>query len=245
MPQPLISLRGVRKSFGSQKVLDGLDLDVERGETLVVLGPSGTGKSVLLKLIAGLLAPDAGQVLFDLPLRGPEDPPRIGFLFQGAALFDSLTVEENVTFALRRFSSRSRDELRAVAEERLAWVGLKGVLDKKPAQLSGGMRKRVGLARAIATDPPILLYDEPTTGLDPIMSDAINQLIVGIQRRTHATAVAVTHDMASAYKIGDRLALIYGGRLVASAEPAAFRELKDPMVQQFIHGRAEGPIQLM
>jgi phospholipid/cholesterol/gamma-HCH transport system ATP-binding protein len=150
-----------------------------------------------------------------------------------------------VVFALRRFSLRSRAELRAIAEERLAWVGLKDVLDKKPAQLSGGMRKRVGLARAIATDPPILLYDEPTTGLDPIMSDAINQLIVDIQHRTHATAVAVTHDMASAYKIGDRLALLYGGRLVASAEPEAFRQMADPMVQQFIHGRAEGPIQLM
>jgi phospholipid/cholesterol/gamma-HCH transport system ATP-binding protein len=245
MPKPLISLRGVAKSFGKQKVLAGLDLDVARGETLVVLGPSGTGKSVLLKLIAGLLQPDAGQVLFDMPPRGPLDPPRIGFLFQGAALFDSLTVEENVTFALRRFSSLGPEQLRAVAEERLAWVGLKGVLDKKPAQLSGGMRKRVGLARAIATDPQILLYDEPTTGLDPIMSDAINQLIVDIQRRTHATAVAVTHDMASAYKIGDRLALIYGGKLVASADPAAFRELADPMVQQFIHGQAEGPIQLM
>jgi phospholipid/cholesterol/gamma-HCH transport system ATP-binding protein len=245
MPKPLISLRGLAKSFGGQKVLSGLDLDVARGETLVVLGPSGTGKSVLLKIIAGLLQPDAGEVAFDLPPRGPLDPPRIGFLFQGAALFDSLTVEENVTFALRRFSPLGPEQLRAVAEERLAWVGLKGVLDKKPAQLSGGMRKRVGLARAIATDPPILLYDEPTTGLDPIMSDAINQLIVDIQHRTHATAVAVTHDMASAYKIGDRLALIYGGRLVASAEPGAFRELQDPMVQQFIHGRAEGPIQLM
>lgn len=245
MPKPLITLRGVAKSFGSQKVLIGLDLDVARGETLVVLGPSGTGKSVLLKIIAGLLKPDAGEVLFDLPPRGPLDPPRIGFLFQGAALFDSLTVEENVIFALRRFSQLSPGQLRAVAEERLAWVGLKDVLDKKPAQLSGGMRKRVGLARAIATDPQILLYDEPTTGLDPITSDAINQLIVGIQHRTHATAVAVTHDMASAYKIGDRLALIYGGHLVASAEPGAFRELKDPMVQQFIHGRAEGPIQLM
>jgi phospholipid/cholesterol/gamma-HCH transport system ATP-binding protein len=245
MPLPLISLRGISKRFGSQAVLDGLDLDVARGETLVVLGPSGTGKSVLLKIIAGLLQPDAGTVSFDLPARGPLDPPRIGFLFQGAALFDSLTVEENVVFALRRFSLRSRAELRAIAEERLAWVGLKDVLDKKPAQLSGGMRKRVGLARAIATDPPILLYDEPTTGLDPIMSDAINQLIVDIQHRTHATAVAVTHDMASAYKIGDRLALLYGGRLVASAEPEAFRQMADPMVQQFIHGRAEGPIQLM
>jgi len=245
LAEPLISLCDIHKRFGTQVVLDGLSLDVARGETLVVLGPSGTGKSVMLKIIAGLLEPDSGSVTLGLPPHQAGEPPRIGFLFQGAALFDSLTVEQNVTFALRRTTDKSAGELRAIAEERLAWVGLKDVLDKKPAQLSGGMRKRVGLARAIATDPDIILYDEPTTGLDPIMSDAINDLIVDIKQRTHSTAVAVTHDMASAFKIGDRLALIYQGRLVASAEPQAFKAMDNPMVQQFIHGRAEGPIQLM
>jgi phospholipid/cholesterol/gamma-HCH transport system ATP-binding protein len=248
----VISLRNISKRFGPLHVLDGFNLEVAKGETLVVLGPSGTGKSVMLKIMAGLLEPDSGEVWLDGRKReglsegnAQDGMPRIGFLFQGAALFDSLTVEENVIFALRRRGGHSPEQLRSIAEERLQWVGLKDVLEKKPAQLSGGMRKRVGLARAIADNPDIILYDEPTTGLDPIMSDAINQLIVSLKNRLKVTAVAVTHDMASAFAIGDRLALVYQGKVVEQADVESFRRSSHPMVRQFVEGKAEGPIQLL
>ena len=254
----MIEVRGVHKAFGALQVLRGVDLDVRDGETLVVLGSSGGGKSVLLKVIAGLLEPDSGSVRVDgAPRpsrsglgsargRGDEGvPPRFAYLFQGAALFDSLSVAENVCFALRRFTSKSPRELRAAAEERLAWVGLRGVLDKMPSDLSGGMRKRVGLARAIALDPSLVLYDEPTTGLDPISSDAIAELILSLQGRLRCTSVVVTHDMALAFKVGDRLCLLHEGRVHAQAPRDEFRDLDSPVVQQFIHGRASGPIQFL
>lgn len=248
----MIEVRGVRKSFGTLEVLGGVDLDVRSGETLVVLGRSGGGKSVLLKIIAGLLEPDQGEVRVDGTLRHGlaagqtlAEALRFAYLFQGAALFDSLTVGENVSFALRRFTDLGPERLRAVAEERLAWVGLSGVHDKMPSELSGGMRKRVGLARAIAMDPAFVLYDEPTTGLDPISSDAIADLILSLQVRLKSTSVVVTHDMALAFKVGDRLSLLNAGRVHAVAPRQAFRDLDDPMVQQFIHGRAQGPIQFL
>ncbi|HXB97463.1 MAG TPA: ATP-binding cassette domain-containing protein [bacterium] len=248
----MITVRGIFKKFGSLEVLKGVDLDVHAGETLVVLGQSGGGKSVLLKAIAGLLEPDAGSVLIDGRVRGElrgaeaeKAALQFAYLFQGAALFDSLTVGENVTFALRRFTTKSRAELRDIAEERLLWVGLRGIQDKKPAELSGGMRKRVGLARAIAMDPAYVLYDEPTTGLDPISSDAIADLILSLQARLKCTSIVVTHDMALAFKVGDRLSLLNQGRMHVVAEKEAFRNMQDPAVQQFIHGRADGPIQFL
>jgi phospholipid/cholesterol/gamma-HCH transport system ATP-binding protein len=248
----MITVKGVCKAFGSQAVLRGVDLHVRTGETLVILGTSGGGKSVLLKAIAGLLQPDEGSVSIHGQDRRTQSEAqaetlalKFGYLFQGAALFDSLTVGENVTFALRRFSTKSAAELREIAEERLNWVGLKGIQDKKPAQLSGGMRKRVGLARAVAMDPAIVLYDEPTTGLDPISSDAINDLILSLQARLKLTSVVVTHDMASAFKVGDRLAMLYEGRIVELADKEAFRGSSNEVVQQFIHGRAHGPIQFL
>ena len=248
----MITVRGVKKSFGRHEVLRGVDLEVGSGETVVILGTSGGGKSVLLKAIAGLQPQDEGTVLIQGRERGHLSPAEeeklalsFGYLFQGAALFDSLTVGENVTFALRRFSGKSKSQLRDIAEERLNWVGLKGIQDKKPAELSGGMRKRVGLARAVAMDPAIILYDEPTTGLDPISSDAINDLILSLQARLKLTSVVVTHDMTSAFKVGDRLAMLYEGRIVECLPKEAFRACQNEVVQQFIHGRAQGPIQFL
>ena len=248
----MIEVRGLKKSFGRTSVLRGVDLDVQTGETLVILGQSGGGKSVLLKVIAGLLDADGGTVRIDGFSRdalGPDESERaalrFAYLFQGSALFDSLTVGENVTFALRRFTRKTSDELYAIAEERLGWVGLRGIQDKKPAELSGGMRKRVGLARAIAMDPTYVLYDEPTTGLDPISSDAIADLILSLQARLKSTSIVVTHDMALAFKVGDRLSLLNQGIIHAVAEKEAFRNLNDEVVQQFIHGRAKGPIQFL
>jgi phospholipid/cholesterol/gamma-HCH transport system ATP-binding protein len=248
----MIEVRGIHKRFGSLSVLRGVDLDVHTGETLVILGQSGGGKSVLLKAIAGLLDADSGTVRIDGKERGElsrdeaeKAALRFAYLFQGAALFDSLTVGENVTFALRRFTAKSKAELEAIAEERLNWVGLKGIQDKKPAELSGGMRKRVGLARAIAMDPTYVLYDEPTTGLDPISSDAIADLILSLQARLKSTSIVVTHDITLAFKVGDRLSLLNQGVMHAVAEKEAFRALKDDVVQQFIHGRAQGPIQFL
>jgi phospholipid/cholesterol/gamma-HCH transport system ATP-binding protein len=246
----MIAMRGLRKRLGRKQVLDGVSLDVDKGETLVVLGPSGTGKSVLLKHVIGLMAPDEGSIEVDgyeivgLDERGLAEVRRhFGMLFQGSALFDSMTVGENVGLGLREHTRMSDAEIRARVAERLEWVGLKGVEDMKPASLSGGMRKRVGLARAIAMDPAYILYDEPTTGLDPIMSDVINQLIRELQARLGVTSIVVTHDMRSAYHVGDRLALLFGGKLVFEGVPEEFRATRDPMVRQFIEGSSEGPIQ--
>jgi phospholipid/cholesterol/gamma-HCH transport system ATP-binding protein len=248
----VIEVQGVSKAFGSLQVLRDCSLVIETGETLVILGQSGGGKSVLLKIIAGLLAQDDGVVRIDGKRRHDMSPEerrmlalRFGFLFQGAALFDSLTVGQNVTFALKRYGSYSEAKLRDIAEERLNWVGLKGVQDKKPAELSGGMRKRVGLARAVAMDPAFMLYDEPTTGLDPITADAINELILSLQKRIKMTSIVVTHDMASAFKVGGRLAMLYLGAIAEVSKTEVFRESPNPVVQQFIHGRAEGPIKVL
>ncbi len=244
-----VRIRGLKKSFGPKKVLDGVDLDIRRAESLVIIGGSGTGKSVLLKHVIGLLRPDAGTVEVDgvaietLPNRQlTEFRRRFGMSFQEGALFDSMTVGENVGFPLTRQTSMSAAERRERVEECLALVRLEGVADKVPSQLSGGMRRRVGFARAIAVEPEILLFDEPTTGLDPVTTALIDEVIIDLNDRLHTTTITITHDMQSAFRIGDRIAMIHQGKIVAEAAPAEFRELEDPRVQQFIHGLADGPL---
>ncbi|HTR96625.1 MAG TPA: ABC transporter ATP-binding protein [Candidatus Acidoferrales bacterium] len=245
----MIRIRGLRKQLGQKRVLDGVDLDIPTGKTVVVIGRSGTGKSVLLKHIIGLMRPDAGTIEVDgQPVVGlrerelNEVRKRFGLLFQGAALFDSLTVGENVALPLREHTRFTGEQIEQRVAERLEWVGLKDIEDMKPASLSGGMRKRVGLARAIAMDPAYILYDEPTTGLDPIMADVINRLIRSLQQRTGVTGVVVTHDMGSAYHVGDELAMLHEGRVVFTGTPDEARQTRDPLVRQFIEGSSEGPI---
>jgi phospholipid/cholesterol/gamma-HCH transport system ATP-binding protein len=245
----MIQLRGVSKRLGSKQVLDGLDLEIPAGVTMVILGRSGTGKSVLLKHIIGLMKPDEGSIEIEGEDIAHMDEAelnrvrkRFGMLFQGAALFDSLTVGENVALPMREHLKLPEAEIRRRVAERLSWVGLQGVEDMKPASLSGGMKKRVGLARAVAIDPAYILYDEPTTGLDPIMSDVINELIRSIQKRTGVTSVVVTHDLHSAWKVGDRLALLHEGRVQFTGTPAEAQATNDLLVRQFIEGRSDGPV---
>jgi phospholipid/cholesterol/gamma-HCH transport system ATP-binding protein len=245
----VIVLRGLVKRFGTHVVLDGIDLDVPRGETLVVLGRSGSGKSVLLKLIIGLLRPDSGSVrvaeqeVTTLDSDGLASlRQRMGMVFQMAALFDSMTVGENIGLGLREHRKLSETELAGIVAEKLRLVGLEGTEAKKPSDLSGGMRKRVGLARAIAMDPDVLLYDEPTTGLDPITAEQINLLIRDLQHKLAVTAVVVTHDMRSAFTVGTRLCLLHEGKILAQGTPEELRDLAHPAVQQFIRGDATGPL---
>lgn len=249
---PKIRVRGLIKAFGTKRVLDGVDLDVAAGTSMVVIGGSGSGKSVLLRCILGLIEPDAGSIEIDgvnvLTLDRQEREAinaRIGMLFQAAALFDSLTVWENVSFGLLARQKLARGEARARADAVLAQVGLDpSVGDLTPSELSGGMQKRVGLARAIAAQPEILFFDEPTTGLDPIMGAVIDGLIVDCVKRLGSTAIAITHDMASAVRIGDRAAMLYSGRIVWEGPATEIMSSGNPMVDQFTHGRREGPIQM-
>jgi len=244
----MIVLEQVHKAFGPNRVLQGVDLSVQRGQSLVVIGGSGTGKSVLIKCILGLVTPDAGRITVDGQdvLRAPRDAflARFGMLFQGGALFDSLPVWQNVAFRLLRGTlARPRDEAMAIAVEKLRRVGLSAdVAQRYPGELSGGMQKRVGLARAIAADPQIIFFDEPTTGLDPIMAGVINDLIREIVTEMGATAVTITHDMTSARAIADRVAMLHGGVVRWQGPVAELDTCGDPYVTQFIHGRAEGPI---
>ncbi|MDD4892053.1 MAG: ABC transporter ATP-binding protein [Phycisphaerae bacterium] len=242
----IIRLVDIRKSFGPAPVLRGVSLDIERGRTSVVLGPSGCGKTVLLKHVIGLLQPDAGEVLFDgQNLAGLTEKQlytvrtRFGFLFQGGALFDSMTAVENVMFPLIEHASLGRVEIRDRAMECLTVVGLKDFAARMPADLSGGQRKRVALARAIALQPEVILYDEPTTGLDPIRSDVINELIIKLQQDLHVTSLVVTHDMTSAFKVGDRLIMLHEGRVLADAPKDEFARIQQPTVQRFIRGEAD------
>jgi phospholipid/cholesterol/gamma-HCH transport system ATP-binding protein len=247
-----IRIRELYKRFGAKQVLNGVDLDVAEGESVVVIGGSGTGKSVLLKCILGLLEPDRGSILIDgeevvgVGRSAREQVmQKFGMLFQSAALFDSLPVWENVAFGLLHIKRLGRAEAKERAVATLAQVGLGAdVADLWPAELSGGMRKRVGLARAIATQPEILFFDEPTTGLDPIMSDVINDLIARSVRHLGATAISITHDMASARKIADRIAMLYQGKIIWQGPVAQIDHSGNPYVEQFIHGRGEGPIKL-
>ena len=229
--------------------MDGVNLEVEPGETMVIIGPSGCGKSVLLKHIIGILKPDEGEIVIydqDITLLREKElnemRKKFGMLFQGAALFDSLNVEENVGFGLREHTNLSEREIKEIIREKLKTVGLEDIAGLKPAELSGGMRKRVGLARAIAMDPEIVFYDEPTTGIDPIMGDIINNLILELNNRLNITSVAVTHDMNSAYKIADRMAMLYKGRIIEIGSVEAIKNTQNPVVRQFIRGIAEGPI---
>lgn len=245
----MIEIVNLCKSFGAHKVLDNLNLSIKTGETTVIIGRSGCGKSVLLKHIIGLLKPDYGQVIIDGKDVTRMDEKELsalrlkfGMLFQGAALFDSLNVLENVGFNLIEHTDTKYEDVKKAVKESLALVGLKGIEDKKPAELSGGMRKRVGLARAICMRPQIMLYDEPTTGVDPIMGDAVNDLIRELHNKLKVTGIAVTHDMTSAYKIADRIAMLYNGKIIANGTPEEIKNAKDPIVRQFITGASKGPI---
>jgi phospholipid/cholesterol/gamma-HCH transport system ATP-binding protein len=239
--RPMIEVRGLHKSFGEHKVLTGIDLSVPEGSTLVILGGSGSGKTVLMKHMIGLLKPDAGQVFVDgediVPL-GPQQLEvvrrKFGMVFQAAALFDSMTVYENVSFPLKEHKKLREDEMREIVRSKLSIVGLKGVEEKFPADLSGGMRKRVGLARAIVMDPKIVLYDEPTTGLDPITTDYVDEMILAAKKALGVTSVVISHDVASAFKVADNIAFLYEGVIAAQGHPSKLRDSQVPAVKRFL-----------
>ena len=245
--ETLIRFNGVRKSFGPKVICSGLNLEIRRGETITVMGPSGSGKSVMLKMLIGLIHADAGEILFDgQDLVKMNDQQltdirrRIAYLFQGAALFDSLNVAENVAYGLREqfWNTMTNEEIGARVEQSLELVGLPGIQEMRPSDLSGGMKKRVGLARTLALQPEVILYDEPTTGLDPINTGRINHLIVGIQRALKLTSIVVTHDMGTAFTVSDRLAIIGRGRILLVGTKEQFRESQNPAVHNFINGIA-------
>ncbi len=247
MAAPLISFVDVTKRFGPKIIFDGLTLSVERGVTTTILGASGSGKSVLLKMLIGLVPADAGQILFDSNDVTRLDADalfavrrRIAYLFQGAALFDSMTVGDNVAYGLREqfHKTMSSDEIGRRAESALASVGLPGIQAMRPSDLSGGMKKRVGLARTLALEPEVILYDEPTTGLDPINTARINQLILSIKRRLGLTSIVVTHDMGTAFSVSDRIVMLGKNRVLMEGPPDLFRSTPDPYVRDFIDGKA-------
>ena len=244
----LIEVVNLSKAFGPKVVLSNVNLQVEEGESLVVLGGSGTGKTVLLRNIMGLLTPDSGhvsvggKVIADLDREGLfEVRKQIGMCFQMAALFDSMTVFENVAFSLHRHTTMTKGEIAARVDECLSMVGMKGTDKLKPAELSGGMKRRVGFARAIALKPKILLFDEPTTGLDPVMTDVIGRVILDLKHELGVTTITITHDLKSAFEIADRIALLFRGECLAVQKPADFRANPDPVIQQFLRGDADGP----
>ncbi len=248
----MIRLIDVHKSFGKQKVLDGLNLEIEDGKTTVIIGKSGGGKSVLLKHIIGLLKPDSGKVLIDdVDIAKLNDKElnevrkKFGMLFQDAALFDSMNVGENVAFPLREHTKKKEDEIEEIVRERLKAVGLSGVENKMPSELSGGMRKRVGLARAVAMLPQIVLFDEPTTGLDPIMTEAINELIINTQKNFNLTCIVISHDIQSIFEVGHKIAMLYDGKIVEYGTPEEIRKSYNPVLTQFLSGSLEGPIAVM
>ena len=248
----MIKLVNLHKSFGKQKVLDGLNLDIEEEKTTVIIGRSGGGKSVLLKHIIGLLRPEQGQILIDgtditkLNDRAlNEIRKKFGMLFQEAALFDSMNVGENVAFPLREHTTMKEKEIRETVADRLRSVGLTGVEEKMPSELSGGMRKRVGLARAIAMRPRIVLFDEPTTGLDPIMTEAINRLIIETQKNLNLTCIVISHDIRSIFDIGHRIAMLYEGKIIENGTPDELQGSQNPVTRQFLAGSIEGPIRIM
>ena len=245
----MIEIINLTKSFGDNKVLDNLNLTINSGEVTVIIGRSGGGKSVLLKHIIGLLKPDFGQVIIDNKDVSRMDYKELdklrmnfGMLFQGAALFDSMTVGENVGFALNEHTDLPEVIVKKKVARALELVGLKGIEELMPAELSGGMKKRVGLARAICNDPKIILYDEPTTGVDPVMADAVNELIIDLNTKLKVTSIVVTHDMISAYKIADRIAMLYKGKIIGIGKPGEIKNTKDPVVKQFVTGASKGPI---
>lgn len=246
----MIRIVDLHKSFGLKRVLQGVNLKIEHGETLVVIGQSGSGKSVLIKHLIGLLKPDKGEIFVDgVEITCLKDDElrkitrKFGMLFQGAALFDSMTVAQNVGFGLERYTGYPAEKIEKLVKESLAKVGLQGAENLMPHELSGGMKKRAGLARAIAYQPEIILYDEPSTGIDPIRADAINDLINIMKKELEVTSIVITHDMVSSYKVADRMAMLHGGRIIEIGNPEEIKSSKNPVVQQFIHGKAEGPIE--
>ena len=248
----MINLIDIHKSFGSNVVLNGLNLLIEVGKVTVIIGQSGGGKSVLLKHMIGLIRPDKGKVEIDgqditafNERQLNEIRKRFGMLFQEAALFDSMTVGQNVAFPLKEHTKLPRSTIREVVSEKLAHVGLRGVEDKMPSELSGGMKKRVGLARAIALEPEIILFDEPTTGLDPIMADAIDQLIVDIQSRLNVTCVVISHDITGTFKIAHKIAMLYQGKIIEYGTPEEIKNGRNPILKQFLEGKMEGPIRVI
>ncbi|MCI0699227.1 ABC transporter ATP-binding protein [candidate division KSB1 bacterium] len=247
----MIEIRNLQKSFNGKPVLRGVDLDIPNGETQIIIGRSGCGKSVLLKHIIGLIKPEAGQIF----VNGEEVTSlssrelyrlrrKFGMLFQGAALFDSMTVEENVALGVREHRMFDEPEIQRRVAEKLELVGLPNTQQMKPAELSGGMKKRVGLARALMMEPEFVLFDEPTTGLDPITADAINDLIIDCTNKLGVTSIVVTHDMTSAYKVGHRFSMLHDGQVIFTGTPEEVRNTQHPIVRQFIEGRAEGPLQV-
>jgi len=246
---PIIEIEKLVKSFNERKVLDNLDLKIEKGQTVVIIGRSGCGKSVLLKHIVSILKPDSGRILINgrdiCKLNNKEIDAlrlKIGMVFQGGALFDSLTVGENVGFGFIEHGNLSQKELLERIEESLCMVGLSGIVNLMPSELSGGMKKRVALARAICTKPEIILYDEPTTGVDPITADSINVLIKTLHDKLSVTSIVVTHDMKSAYSVADKIAMLYQGKIIAEGTPEEIQNTQHPIVRQFINGLAHGPI---
>jgi len=247
--EKMIEISGLSRSFGEHRVINSLNLNIQKGSTCVIIGRSGCGKSVLLKHIIGILKPQAGKVIVggkDVGLLKEKEMNslrmKIGYVFQGGALFDSLTVGENVGFGLIEHTNITKNDLLERIEESLCLVGLCGIVNLMPSELSGGMKKRVSLARALCIKPEIILYDEPTTGLDPINADVINELILTMQKQLKVISIVVTHDMTSAYKVADRIAMLYEGRIIALGTPDEIRNSSDPVVQQFITGSAHGPI---
>jgi len=243
---PIVQLKNIHKSFGPMRVLSGIDLDIERGKTTVILGPSGTGKSVLLKHIVGLIKPDQGEVYFDNKrvdtLSEPQLVPlrrRIGYMFQLGALFDSMTIAENVAFPLVEHTNMDATHRAACVKRVLGLVGLDGTQDKMPAELSGGQQRRIALARAVVLQPSLVLYDEPTTGLDPVRADVINELILALTRKMGITSIVVTHDIASANKVADRMILLHEGEIICDGRPDQVRASSNAVVQRFIHGEAD------
>ena len=247
----MIKITDLKKSFNGKVVLDGVNLDIEQGKITVIIGRSGEGKSVLIKHIIGLLKPDSGRIDLDgrelttlNEREWNEIRRRFGMLFQGAALFDSMTVADNVGFPLREHTGLGKMDIREAVKDKLKRVGLVGVEDMMPADLSGGMKKRVGLARAIIMDPEIVLFDEPTTGLDPIMSDSIAKLMIDTQKQLKTTYIAITHDIALTYKTADKIAMLHEGKIVAEGSSEDIKASKNPVVRQFVEGNAEGPIKV-
>jgi phospholipid/cholesterol/gamma-HCH transport system ATP-binding protein len=249
--EPIIVVRGLAKQFGGRYVLKDVNLDVHPGETVVVMGASGCGKSTLLRCLIGAYTPDAGSIhLFGQEIAGLDESAlnqvrrRFGILFQGGALYQSMTVGENVALALREHSDLDDRIIRLIVKMKLELVGLRDFEDLMPSEISGGMAKRVALARAIALDPEVLFYDEPTTGLDPILAGVINTLINDLKRTLNVASIVVTHDMNSAFDVADRMIMLHEGRVVKSGDPAEFRQTDDPLVRQFVDGLADGPVPL-
>lgn len=247
----MIEIRNLHKSFADKKVLQGVDLDIETGQTTTIIGGSGSGKSVLFKHIIGLMKPDAGSILVDgedTSKMRESDLYRVvdkfGMVFQSGALFDSMSVGKNVAFGIENRKNMTRADVDAIVEHSLDQVGLSDIAHLMPGELSGGMKKRVAIARAIAKKPRILMFDEPTTGLDPIMADIINDLIIKVNAAPEVTSIVITHDMVSAYKISDKIAVLYDGRIIETGSPEEVRNTQNAIVRQFIEGKAEGPIKI-